>query len=115
MTAWDYVQPAQLIPASPLGHAREVPARYHRRDAYHTNEPDTLLWQQVRAAIKDACPPSLFKIGSGWCLEYIVITSEALAQRVGDLLIKYRPEDACLRFHLMRSTGLTLSQPLELR
>lgn len=109
---WDHVEPAKVVPQSPLEQAHVLPARYHRSGQYHTNRPEMPLWKQVRDSIRGAAPPQIDKSGTGWTVEYIVITSEELARRVAALFVKHRPEETCLRFHLMRRTGLHLS-PLD--
>ncbi|MBC8125821.1 MAG: hypothetical protein H8M99_01555 [Gloeobacteraceae cyanobacterium ES-bin-144] len=105
---WDRVEAEKHIPASLQGGAQTIPARYHRNGLYHTNWPEMPLWKQVRESIKGECLPRMDKCGKAWCVEYIVITDEALARRVACLFVKHRPEETCLRFHLMRRTELSL-------
>lgn len=105
---WDRVEPSRTIPQSPQEQEHVIPARYHRSGRYHTNRPEMPLWKQVRESLKGECPAEIAKCGNAWNVEYIVITDEALARRVAALFVKRRPEETCLRFHLMRRTGLSL-------
>ena len=109
---WDRVEAEKHIPASPQGGAQTIPARYHRNGLYHTNRPEMPLWKQVRESIKGECLSGMDKCGKAWCVEYIVITNEALALRVACLFVKHRREETCLRFHLMRRSELSLPNGL---
>lgn len=110
-TWWNHKEPARKVPRTSTNCEYTTPDRYHRKGLYHSLDPSTPLWRQVRISIASPCAPSLHRAGDSrqWYLEDVVIVNPDLAARVMQLLVRYRPQDTTLRYSLSRQSDIPLN------